>query len=146
MAFQISIGDIVMLSKLAFRLAHAFTTGRKSAPAEFQEVQNQLYSLSKALDFFGSHTSRASQNGFGLDSRAHGDNLGSMIENCRSTLNHLEHLVDKYMVLNGDHNHDPPTSHSKRWRSEFLQNWKKVKWTTEGGDLSKLQHITLRFT
>ncbi|KAL2010812.1 hypothetical protein VTN00DRAFT_3530 [Thermoascus crustaceus] len=140
MAFQISIGDIVMRSKLAFRLAHAFTTGRKSAPAEFQEVQNQLYSLSKALDFFGSHTSRASPNRFGLDSRAQGGSLSAMIENCRSTLNHLERLVDKYMVLQGDHTHDPSTSHGKRWRSEFLQNWTRVKWTTEGGDLSKLQH------
>ncbi|KAF7533247.1 hypothetical protein G7Z17_g13540 [Cylindrodendrum hubeiense] len=49
MTSPISIGDAYLLAKLALKLGHAFTKGRKSAPAEFREVENQLYSLSAAL-------------------------------------------------------------------------------------------------
>lgn len=117
-----------MLSQLAFKLGRAFTSGRKSAPAEFQEVQNQLYSLSKALDSF-KHL--PSQTGESLQPA---DGLSEIIKNCRSTLEHLEQLVDKYLIIQEE------SDNKKRWREELVRNWKKIKWTTEGGDLSKLHH------
>lgn len=38
-----------MLSQLAWKLGCAFTSGRSGAPSEFQEVENELTSLTKAI-------------------------------------------------------------------------------------------------
>jgi hypothetical protein len=49
MSFRISIGDILMISGLAYRIGKTLMTGRKSALGEFNEVQNQLFAISNAL-------------------------------------------------------------------------------------------------
>lgn len=139
MVLPVSIGDVIMLSKLAFRLGQAFTTGRKSAGAEFQEIQNQLYGLSKALDLL-------SQSNICDPSAPNHDVLGPMINNCQDSLKFLEAIVDKYTTLEQKAGSGGQDS-GRRWSSQILQNWKKVKWTTEGGDLERLKsnlavHIT----
>lgn len=50
MSMPVSIGDILLLSKIAYQIGVAFTSGRKSAPREFAEVENQLFALSTALE------------------------------------------------------------------------------------------------
>jgi hypothetical protein len=130
MVFQVSIGDILLLSNIAFQLGRAFTSGRKSAPSEFQEVQNQLYSLGAALDALKDLPSSSPQ--------AQGDpadGVSAIIQNCRGTLQHLESLVDKYLVIQ-----DSPQTGPRRWRSEMVKNWRKIQWTTEGGTLNHLRH------
>lgn len=141
MAWPVSIGDAIMLSTLAYRLGQTFTSGRKSAPAQFAEVQNQLYSLSQALEFLGTQDAKSAGDAGESQAKAatvlaqQDDILGRMISNCRLTLRHLEELVGKYTEL-GDEP-DPPSR--KRWRKEIMENWKKIRWTTEGGDLDKLK-------
>jgi hypothetical protein len=49
MAMTPSIGDILMLSQTAWRIGRAFTQGKKSAPAEFAEVEREADGLSEAL-------------------------------------------------------------------------------------------------
>lgn len=131
MAFQISIGDVLMLSKLAWDISQAFTSGRKSAPAELQEVQNQLQSLCHALDSVSS-----------LSSQRPGDStagtIAPILQNCRFTLEHLEGVVSKYMII--DTPKEAKDSKSRQWRHEVRKNWKKIRWTREGGDLARLQH------
>lgn len=39
----------MLLSQLAWKIGCAFTSGRQGAPAEFQEVENELTSLTKAI-------------------------------------------------------------------------------------------------
>lgn len=134
MSFQLSIGDIMMLSKLAWSIAQAFTSGRKSAPAEFQEVQNQLSSLCHALDSLKSLSSQHS----GQADAGSGSSITPILQNCRFTLEHLEILVSKYMII--ERLNDADESEKKRWREDIWKNWKKVRWTREGGDLAKLQH------
>ncbi|OQE69857.1 hypothetical protein PENNAL_c0127G05049 [Penicillium nalgiovense] len=134
MAFQISIGDVLMLSQLAHDIALAFTSGRKSAPAEFQEVQNQLYSLSTALESFKSLSTEGKEQ---TDQRPV-DGISAIIQNCRMTLKHLESIVNKYMVIQDQDDKSKP--HKRQWSAEISKNWKKVRWTREGGDLAKLQH------
>jgi hypothetical protein len=133
MAFQISIGDVLMLSKLAWDISQAFTSGRKSAPAEFQEVQNQLSSLTHALESLKS-LSRGSP---GQDDGGSVSSIAPILQNCRFTLEHLDALVKKYMIIEND---EAGGSGKKRWREEIRKNWKKVRWTREGGDLTRLQH------
>ncbi|CRG84159.1 hypothetical protein PISL3812_01482 [Talaromyces islandicus] len=130
MAFQIGIGDVVMLSQLAWTISQAFTSGRKSAPAEFKEVQNQVDSLCHALDSLKLLSPQH-------DADA-GNSITPILQNCRFTLEHLETLVNKYMVI--DDQGDAGESPKKRWREGIRKNWKKVRWTSEGGDLARLQH------
>lgn len=149
MALPVSIGDAILLSTLAFRLGRAFKSGRKSAPDEFQEVQNQLYSLSKALEVLASDRKRVFEaqddneinvttSGSAREPEQHDDVIALMVSNCRTTLGHLELVVDKYMELKND-GEEPDQVGGKRWRKELNQNWKKLQWTTEGGDLDRLR-------
>lgn len=123
-----------MLSKLAWDISQAFTSGRKSAPAEFQEVQNQLSSLSHALESLKS----LPRESLGQDDGAPASSIAHILQNCRFTLEHLEALVNKYMIIDNDSGSSG--SGKKRWREEIRKNWKKVRWTREGGDLTTLQH------
>lgn len=149
MAWPVSIGDAVLLSTLALRLGRAFTSGRKSAPNEFLEVQNQLYSLSEALKVLARHQKmvvRAQDNNEMDQTRSrnpgeperHDHVISLMIGNCRTTLGHLELIVDKYTELKSD-NGGPGEVGEKRWRKELKENWQKLQWTTEGGGLDKLR-------
>lgn len=147
MTSPVSIGDAIMLSQMAYNLARTFTSGRKSAPAEFQEVQNQLYALGGALGFLANDRTEAidkvrvdgekSSEGNKVDCDQDGI-LDQMISNCRMTLKHLEEIVDKYMVIDPGAPNQGPTS-LKSWRQDVKKNWKKIRWTTEGGNLDKLR-------
>lgn len=147
MAWPVSIGDAVLLSKLAYRIGVAFTSGRKSAPAEFREIKDQLFALANALEFLATETSRnSSPIGTGSretreESKKGNDNediLGRMISNCRQTLEHLEILVDKYTEIDPNVE-NPEQARVRRWQRDMVKNWKKIRWTTEGGDLDKLR-------
>jgi hypothetical protein len=144
MTTPVSIGDAIMLSQLAYTLARAFTSGRRSAPAEFHEVQNQLYALGSALGFLandrsGSNRAKAGE-GPDPGKIAHEQYaiLEQMISNCRETLKHLELLVSKYMEIE-PHATDRGRLNQRTWRQDVWRNWKKIQWTTKGGDLDKLR-------
>jgi hypothetical protein len=143
----LSVGDIIVLSQIAYGLARAFSSGHKSAPAEFQEVQNQLYTLGSALGFLAKRpTKRLSGSGVSgkevaeeeREADEQDDILERMISNCRGTLSHLELLVDKYMEIDPNAKNPAQTS-LRRWQQDVKKNWKKIWWTTEGGDLDKLR-------
>jgi hypothetical protein len=141
MALPVSIGDALMLSKIAFSIGQAFTSGRKSAPAEFLEVQNLLYSLSKALELLARDVPDETQigaKGSSQQPEAVDSILSHIITNCRITLVHLETLVSRYTELDQAN----PASGVRKWKDELRKNWKKLRWTTEGEGLEKLK-VTL---
>ncbi len=126
------------MAKIAKTIAQAFTTGRKSAPAEFREVENQLYSLSAALAAFQGSSARgidrpgtAAQGGLG------GRTITDMLQNCNETLKHLEKIVQKYSVVTEEQ--DPKKSLIRRWSQDIVKNYRKIAWTTEAGDLATLR-------
>lgn len=130
MASPVSFGDVVTMAKLARTIALAFTKGRKSAPAEFREVENQLYSLSTALAAFQDEaTSHMQQPG--------DQTVAEILSNCHETLSHLEKIVDKYGRI--AEQRDPTKSRLQRWSQELIKNYKKIAWTTEAGDLAALR-------
>lgn len=148
MAFQISIGDVVLMTQIAWRLAQTFTKGRKSAPAEFCEVENQLYSLSAALEALRSARERGDidirvDNSVSMplrsEDQAHGQNIvDNILRNCLQTLKHLENIVQKYSIIL----HPTPTLSTSRlgtWNQHLIKNWRKIEWTTEKGDLDALR-------
>ena len=149
MTSPVSIGDALLLAKIALRLGKTFTTGRKSAPSEFREVETQLFALSTALSaLHGSGIQdrfRLSQGSTATPTsspESEGDQddgtvLGTMLEDCSVTLAHLEKVVEQYAVLKGGPDADHPTF--KRWSKKLSANIKKIRWTTEGGDLATLR-------
>jgi hypothetical protein len=142
MTSPVSIGDAFLISKLAWTLAQTFTQGRKSAPAEFREVENQLYSLSSALEAFerawGDGNATLSAVARPLQARAIKDaTIQSILTNCQETLKHLESVVKKYGEIVQDTDPDKPLV--KRWSHSLLKDFKKIAWTTEKGDLATLR-------
>ncbi|KAK6543480.1 hypothetical protein TWF694_000226 [Orbilia ellipsospora] len=149
MAFSVSIGDAFLMAQLALKLGRAFTTGRKSAPEEFREVESQLYSISTALS---SLAQACKANSIKLGAQANSslpasliisrgntgdDPLVSMLQGCQEILKHLEDVVEKYSSIIQPKDSGAPIL--RKWSSELNKNWKKVKWTTEGGDLAILR-------
>ena len=141
MASPISFGDAYIMANIAFRLGKAFTKGRKSAPAEFREVENQLYALSAALSAL--EDAKTSGNFSHIPSTSHSSLPGkdgtvmTMLQGCRETLKHLEVIVEKYGIMSQQQDPDQPLL--KRWNRELKANWRKIAWTTEGGDLATLR-------
>lgn len=147
MASPISFGDVYLMGKLAFRLGQAFTKGRKSAPAEFREVESQLYSLSKVLcalkdakneggaDFAvaSSRTMAASQRG----QISNEEPLSAILRSCEECLKYLEKIVEQYSCIIEARDSQQPRF--RRWTRDIKVNWKKIAWTTESGDLNTLR-------
>ncbi|GAB1317040.1 Fungal N-terminal domain-containing protein [Madurella fahalii] len=139
MASPVSIGDVIAMVKLAKTIAQAFTKGRKSAPAEFREVENQLYSLSTALAAFEDAHDSSGQLATltATTQRNGGQTVAGMLNNCHETLKQLEKIVSKYGAITEEQ--DPGKSRIQRWSQELVRNYKKIAWTTEAGDLSTLR-------
>lgn len=147
MASPVSFGDAVAMSKIAWRIAHAFTKGRTSAPAEFREVENQLYSLSAALaafkDVCGADVAAVTVDSSKLPARFQDEQqdgartLSGILDSCAETLAHLEKIVDDYAVVATSK--DPAKSRLQRWTADLVKNYKKIAWTTEAGDLAALR-------
>lgn len=147
MSSPLSFGDAYLMAKLAYTIAQTFTTGRKSAPAEFQEVENQLYSLSTALFAFkkaldGGRAALSPD----IDPSPEGNGtatIQTLLNNCERTLRHLETIVSKYgEVSEKTSTADSNTQHTplmKRWSNSLVKDYKKIAWTTEKGDLATLR-------
>ncbi|KAI0169265.1 hypothetical protein GGR52DRAFT_514288 [Hypoxylon sp. FL1284] len=148
MAFQISIGDVVLMTQIAWRLAQTFTKGRKSAPTEFHEVENQLYSLNAALEATKSACERGDIDSWAaspesvfrrsLDQTEGLNIVDGILKNCRQTLEHLEKIVQKYSIIR-EPALQSSTSKLGIWNQYVTRNWRKIEWTTEKGDLDTLR-------
>ncbi|KAK6335470.1 hypothetical protein TWF696_002243 [Orbilia brochopaga] len=139
MAMPIQLGDVVALANMCYAIAQAFGSGRKAAPVEFREVQNELYGLGQMLDLLRnsvesgaittssmvpSPTSQASQC------------IARMVANCQNTVDSLKDFAVKYAPLAGLEfiearsgvtvKRAPSTSKQK-----LKRNWKRLMWTTE---------------
>lgn len=157
MASPISVGDALALAKLALVLGRAFSKGRASAPAEFREVESQLYSLSAALDALTSMIPDATAQEAGLHTQIFQstaetrkaddgdyDSISHAIRSCQATVRHLESIVSNYAVLRKKRDEKPAMARFKRWNDNLSFTWKSIKWTTEGGDLMALRsHLTV---
>ncbi|CAI6331473.1 unnamed protein product [Periconia digitata] len=148
MASPVSIGDAILLSKLAYRLAHTLTIGRKQAPANIKKVQDQLHSLGSALKSVAQlKTQSSTHEDPGVPKAQHALNAGSddhaleeVIQSCRLTLGELEELIKKYDAVSEEHL--PRTSEdlaTERWKNSLKINWKKIRWTMEGEELDDIR-------
>lgn len=65
------------------------------------------------------------------------DIILGMLRSCQETLSHLDAIVKKYSAMGESPDSSEPRM--KRWRRELKSDWKRITWTTEGGDLSALK-------
>ena len=133
-----------MLSQLAWKIGCAFTAGRAGAPAQFQEVENELKSLTTAitllagsLDEDGSLLARS-------DERTR-EGLDKILGCCRQTLDDLDSFVSQYQEIRR-FDEAGGLATQKSWRSVLLKNYKKIMWTTEGGSIQSLRNMLAMHT
>ncbi len=167
MSFSFSVGDIILVSQLAYKLYSNLTTGRCSAAKDLKELEDVLFGLRCALDHLSkaaksiSSTASDSQDANAVEVR---HKLDAMINSCGATLLELDSVTKKYReavepaqdeVVDDDAEGASAVGAStrpskKRSLAQFKEsvrvNWMKVRWDVERKSLgeyrAKLQSHT----
>jgi len=135
MASPVSIGDALLLSKLAYKLARALTSDRKGVLTAVKE--NQLFAIGSALRFCchqevtdGSADESCPDHLFDGDTQ-----FTEMITNCTKSLQNLETLIHKYGCLKEDDGSSTKGKFSKKATSKL----KWIKFLLDDGDFQKIK-------
>lgn len=131
----LSVGDVILLANIAYEVAKAFSSGVKSAPAEFAEVQSLLFSIGDALVLVGKSLEARGRQHAPEEAAV---KLEGILNNCQNVLKSLERFVEKYSVLDSQAS-NPGAKVAREWKMDILKSFKKVAWTTEGGGISRLK-------
>lgn len=140
MAFQpLSVGDILMLSQTAWKIGRAFTHGKKSAPAEFAEVEREANGLSDALKLVAEtlHADGSILTHADIDTRSA---VNAILQSAHQTLDDLDSFVDRYQVIKKKETNGGFVV-ERSWSEVVLANYKTFKWTTEGSNLTELRNM-----
>lgn len=149
----LSVGDVILLGQIAYKVARALSSGAKSAPAEFLEVQALLLSLKEAFDLLSKAFAESGcgleggidqQNMIGIGPQAQSP-LASILASCRDVLAPLETIVGQYSMLDPCNDEKQETMISSL-KKDLKKNWKKIAWTKEGGDIIKLKQTLTAHT
>lgn len=136
-----NVGDILMLSQVAWKTGRAFTAGRKDAPTEFQAVETDVSGLAQALKLLA-ETLHA-EDGDGLISKAAQaiqDGVAVILSSCQRTIHDLDSLVDRYQVIR-KHRTVGGFAIERSWSDLILAQSDTIIWTTEGGNLHDLSNL-----
>lgn len=122
-----------MLSQTAWRVGRAFTPGKKIVPVEFAEVEREAERLSEALRIVAE---TLSSNSSILDNAEDTTRsaVSTILDSAQRTLDDLESFVARYRTTK-------PGSGERSWSDLVITNYKTLKWTAEGGDISALRDL-----
>lgn len=157
MSFGFSVGDIILVSQLAYELYSTVTTGRRTAGKDLKELEDVLFGLHCALDHLGktaediSATALNKQDANAIEMQ---QKLNTMVDSCRATLTELDSVTKPYREAadpggNGiaDDTTDfldngTPTNPNKklslaRFKKSFRANWMKIRWDIERNSLNE---------
>ena len=136
-----SIGDILMLSQIAWKIGRAFTAGRKNAPAQFHEIESEVNGLAKALKLLAETMFAESDSGL----LEHADqeieeSLATILTCCQRTVQDLDSLMEQYQIVRKTRT---PTGFvvERSWSDLIITQYRTMMWTTEGGDIQHLQTL-----
>jgi hypothetical protein len=147
MSFGFSVGDIIIISQLAYKLYGTLVTGRKGAPSSFTELSDAIFGLRCALDHLSHHAIKISSSTSleVWDANKMRQNLDTMIGNCAATLNSLQEVLDKYT----DDVPDAPATNvpfapgkvgmRQAFKRTAVVNFSRVKWMTEEKTLAEIR-------
>ncbi|XP_014558716.1 hypothetical protein COCVIDRAFT_93769 [Bipolaris victoriae FI3] len=138
MSFGFSIGDIILLSQLAYGLYSSISSGRKAASRDLKELEDVLFSLKCALD----HLGEASKDLLARPDRHGGANfkekLDAMMNACASTLKELEAMTEKYRSVESTAVENAAANKGKAklrtlddMKKSIQVNWYRVRWDRE---------------
>ncbi|KAF2994587.1 hypothetical protein E8E13_001696 [Curvularia kusanoi] len=136
-----NVGDILMLSQVAWKTGRAFSSSQKDAPAEFQSVEIDISGLAQALKQLAETLhAKADASLISKSDSTTQDGVALILSSCQRTVHDLDSLVDRYQVirkrrtLNG-------FAIERSWSDLVLAQHETVMWTTEGGNLHDLSSL-----
>lgn len=129
-----------MLSQTAWRIGRAFTQGKKSAPAEFAEIEREANGLSEALKLVAE---TLHSDGSVLDKAEDATKaaVAAILESAQRTLSDLESFVERYRIIRREQTSGGFVAESRTWSDVVLANYKTLAWTTEGGNIAALRDM-----
>jgi hypothetical protein len=136
-----NVGDILMLSQVAWKTGRAFTAGRKHAPTDFQTVETDVSGLAQALKLLAE--ALHAEDGDGMISKSGQkmqDGVAIILSSCNRTIHDLDSLVDRYQVIR-KHRTVGGFAIERSWSDLVLAQHNTIMWTTEGGNLRDLSSL-----
>jgi hypothetical protein len=159
MSFGFSVGDIILLSQLAYKLYSTITAGRRAATKDLQELADVLFGLRCALDHLGNAAKdvspTASEESQATNAIEVQQKLHTMVLSCRATLQELDSVTKKYReaaeladtdVVDEDADFrlelEASSNPSKkrpiaRFKEKARVNWMKIRWDMERNSLGE---------
>ncbi|KAH3953157.1 hypothetical protein HBH98_131200 [Parastagonospora nodorum] len=135
------VGDILMLSQVSWKIGRAFIAGQKSAPAEFQEIETRVSSLSKQLKQLAEALHAETDHSLIEDASEHIQHgVRVILDSCERTIKDLESLVDRNQVIK-KHRTVGGFAIERSWSDLVLAEYATMTWTTEGGGLHCLMDV-----
>jgi len=132
-SFGAGVGDLIIVSQICFSLYQACTKGRKDAPAAVLTLANELWACSTALDQLSAATSRPT----GILQTPEIREISTrMISGCRSSLEALQKLINKYE----DINKEISSFNRYRWVHKWRIGIKKSRWMYEEEDIQRIRN------
>lgn len=139
-----SIGDVLMLSQVAWRTGRAFVPkggNRKAAPREFVDVEDELNRLAKALKRLAESLFSEDTEAFVLDSdRSSQEGIAAILLSCKRTLDDLESYIEQYQVIRKKKTAGGYTV-ERSWSDLVFSNFANMIWTAEGGSIYTLREM-----
>lgn len=127
-----------MLSQTAWKIGRAFSSGRRSSPAEFKDIESELNALSRSLKSFAETLFAEDDNILLQADRRTQSGVAVILLSCQQTLQDLESLVEQYQVIRRTETRGGYTV-DRSWSELVLTNFGKMMWTTEGGNIQSLK-------
>lgn len=139
---DISLGNVLMLSQVAWRAGRSFRgTSCRTLPYAFREVELELSRVARSLKLLAETLfSEDAETLIDQSSPNTQDGIASVIELCRNTLESLESLIEQYQF------HSKNPSRNDRgaewtWSDLVVQNHDTLMWTPDGGTLRDLREL-----
>ncbi|XPS99103.1 hypothetical protein M3J09_008285 [Ascochyta lentis] len=136
-----NVGDILMLSQVAWKIGRAFTAGREEAPAELHAVETDITGLSHALKQLA-ETLHADANSslISQSDRRVQQGVAIITSTCQRTVHDLDSLLDRYQTIR-KHRTVGGFAIERSWSDLVLAQYKTIIWTAEGGSLHDLSSL-----
>ncbi|KAF8248967.1 hypothetical protein K440DRAFT_599428 [Wilcoxina mikolae CBS 423.85] len=135
MSFGFSIGDILLLSQLSYKLYGVLTSDRQSAPSTLRELSTSVFGLRCALEHLSQHLSTSKLPPGTTKMHA---NLSLMITNCGDTLGELDRVLKSY--------EEKVIVKEKGTRGKMKREWNRIMWSVEEKGLSEIRGKIMQHT
>ncbi|KAI9779143.1 MAG: hypothetical protein M1839_007678 [Geoglossum umbratile] len=121
-----SIGDVLLLSQLAWRIGYAFAASRPSAPTQFYDIEIELKTLTKSLDLLAEALDDDNSILVHADDRAKAG-VNKTLFNCQQSLEDLNAFMARYQELKSPESEVGTRGIQavKTWKPLLLKNWSR---------------------